>query len=146
MGTKATTKRTSRIETLPLWQQFQRKCIHNNGVIELGPGMKRRTHCKAGYEYDAATDDDKRMACFTHDIHGGPQSCGVSCPGATFLTEEEAKEKEEKAHAGVRRYFEDINAGICPNHKQPITMRQVGRCVYADPCGCRLYQGTLPKK
>lgn len=24
-------------------------------------------------------------------------------------------------------------------------MRQVGRCVYGDPCGCRLYQGKIPK-
>jgi hypothetical protein len=23
---------------------------------------------------------------------------------------------------------------------------QNGDCVYADPCGCRQYQGTLPKK
>ena len=25
-------------------------------------------------------------------------------------------------------------------------LEQVGRCVYARPCNCRQYQGTLPKK
>ena len=31
---------------------------------------------------------------------------------------------------------------ICPRCDQPIQQeRQIGRCVYAVPCGCRLWQG-----
>jgi hypothetical protein len=28
--------------------------------------------------------------------------------------------------------------------KQVTSMQKIGRCVYARPCGCRLWQGTVP--
>lgn len=35
----------------------------------------------------------------------------------------------------------------CIHCGAPITeLKQVGRSVYASPCGCRQYQGTVPKK
>lgn len=131
-------------QTVPLWQQFQRKCIHYNGI--LGPGMVRHLTCKAGVAYADVTDDQRRNPCHSTDFNGDPCSCTIVCPSAEFLTEEQAKAKEAAARDRLRQRFADIEAGICPHHKRPITLRQVGRCVYAEPCGCRLYQGTLPKK
>jgi hypothetical protein len=44
----------------------------------------------------------------------------------------------------LRVYLEKLAADICPFCDTPITdQRQVGRCVYALPCNCRLYQGTV---
>lgn len=34
-------------------------------------------------------------------------------------------------------------AGVCPECGEQAMLRQVGRCVYASPCGHR-YQGRLP--
>jgi hypothetical protein len=35
------------------------------------------------------------------------------------------------------------DAGICPQCRGPIEREvQRGRCVYAEPCGCRLGQGV----
>jgi hypothetical protein len=39
--------------------------------------------------------------------------------------------------------FDKLANGICPHCDTTIEHeRQVGRCVYGEPCGCRLYQGT----
>lgn len=38
-------------------------------------------------------------------------------------------------------YLEKLRKGVCPHCGQPFAQRQVGRCVYAQPCGHRLYQG-----
>lgn len=38
-------------------------------------------------------------------------------------------------------------ATTCIRCGQPFDkLKQVGRCVYAEPCGCRQYQGKVPKK
>jgi hypothetical protein len=38
-------------------------------------------------------------------------------------------------------------AETCLRCNQPINkLEQVGRSVYARPCGCRQYQGKVPKK
>ncbi len=35
---------------------------------------------------------------------------------------------------------------VCMHCGQPVTkLVQVGRCVHAEPCGCRLWQGTVPE-
>lgn len=35
---------------------------------------------------------------------------------------------------------------VCPHCGQHVTaLEQVGRSVYARPCGCRQYQGTVPE-
>lgn len=53
-------------------------------------------------------------------------------------------EEQEKV---VAEFLKTLAEGkVCPHCKQPIEKReQVGRCVYARPCGCRLYQGKLKK-
>jgi hypothetical protein len=40
------------------------------------------------------------------------------------------------------KHFDDIAAGICPVCAHPMCdTQQIGRCVYARPCGCHIYQG-----
>jgi hypothetical protein len=44
----------------------------------------------------------------------------------------------------MRLYLAKMASDICPHCDTPFTdQRQVGRCVYAVPCYCRLYQGTI---
>lgn len=56
------------------------------------------------------------------------------------------QQKREIAEA-FKQYLRGLQNNVCPHCGMPITnKRQVGRCVYADPCGCRLYQGRLNGK
>lgn len=53
------------------------------------------------------------------------------------------REKREIGEA-FKQYLRSIQNNVCPHCGSPITnKRQVRRCVYADPCGHRLYQGQL---
>ncbi len=60
---------------------------------------------------------------------------------------EEVAEKEREANAVLQEFLDNLANNICPHCKTPIAeKRQVGRCVYARPCGHRLYQGKLKKE
>lgn len=50
--------------------------------------------------------------------------------------------------AAARRFLKELGDGrTCPRcHAEITDKQQVGRCVYAEPCGHRLYQGQLPKE
>lgn len=44
----------------------------------------------------------------------------------------------------VKAWCEKLRNNVCPHCDAPIAQQeQVGRCVYARPCGHRLYQGTV---
>ena len=40
-------------------------------------------------------------------------------------------------------YWEKLNKGICPRCEKPMTLKQKGPCVYANPCDHRLCQGRI---
>ncbi len=68
----------------------------------------------------------------------------VKCPLAQFPSEAEAQAKEAETQRMIRGFFENLQNDICPHCRTAIeARRQGGRCVYAEPCGCRLYQGKL---
>lgn len=53
-----------------------------------------------------------------------------------------------EASRAVRKYLEIMVGGFksCPQCDLAVDERQqIGCCVYAFPCGHRLYHGTLPK-
>jgi hypothetical protein len=42
--------------------------------------------------------------------------------------------------------FNDGKTDLCIHcGKQVKSLEKIGRCVYARPCGCRLWQGGVPK-
>lgn len=50
---------------------------------------------------------------------------------------------EEEISKAIAAYFHDLTSGICPTCKAKVEREeQVGRCVYASPCGHRLFQGN----
>lgn len=62
----------------------------------------------------------------------------------------ELSEEDEKQIQVFIQRLNDVSSGksdLCIHCQKPFTaLTQVGRCVYAAPCGCRQYQGTLPEK
>lgn len=50
--------------------------------------------------------------------------------------------------AAIEQFIKDLLGDtICPQCKTPLTgQRQVGRSVYGEPCGCRMYQGEVTPK
>lgn len=48
----------------------------------------------------------------------------------------------------VIQFLKDLlDDTICPHCKTVLTGQvQIGRCVYGEPCGCRMYQGKVTKK
>lgn len=54
---------------------------------------------------------------------------------------------DEEVAAAARLYLEELANHICPIcHKPAESEDQVGRCVYARPCGHRMFQGKARKK
>lgn len=74
--------------------------------------------------------------CFNPNLH--------NCPFQDWPTPEELKAEEEAVNQMVAQFLTDLASNVCPHCKQPIERKvQIGRCVYAEPCNHRLYQGEL---
>lgn len=119
----------------PAWIQTTEKCRHFNGLMSKV--------CKAGVAYETFRVPNQGMRtslpCFVDGL-------SVPCAERDFPNEAEAKAQEAESEAYIKAYFEKVAMGICPICDRLMTKKQVGRCVYGDPCGHRLYQGTIPKE
>jgi hypothetical protein len=126
---------------LPLWQQLQDKCIHFNGMINKV--------CRAGVSYDSVQDRSQipnAYPCLKGEWLSGearPEAT-TTCEQQQFLTDEEAQTKADEIYARARARMERESAGFCGSCDQKVEKKvQVGPCIYNDPCGCRVGQGTL---
>lgn len=122
-----------------LWEQEATWCIHFNGIMEKV--------CRAGVSYDDPKFGGRQpyraeLPCLKAEVTDPTRT--DLCDQCEFLTEEQAKAKAEESARHIRALFKKEAAGICPTCDRQIDeRRQVGRCVYASPCGHRLYQGRL---
>lgn len=94
--------------------------------------------CKAGVKYAEVNKNVpfEQRACFREHAK--------NCPLQDWPTPGEIAAEESEIAEALRQFFDNLNSGVCPHCGAPIAnKRQVGRCVYAEPCGCRLYQGKL---
>jgi hypothetical protein len=111
-------------------------CKHYNGL--------HSKICRAGVDYKDVKDpagEALHLPCFKD------QGCTERCTQAVFRTPEEIAEEERKSNEIIAKYLDNLKNDICPHCKTPIQeQKQVGRCVYSVPCGCRLYQGKAKKK
>lgn len=109
-------------------------CRHYNG-IGVSPYI-----CDVGVRYaDVKVEADSmydRFPCFEG-------STANTCERRDFLTAEEKEERDRKSHESIAKFFADIEAGTCPHCGKAMKKRQIGPCVYAEPCGHRLYQGRV---
>jgi hypothetical protein len=122
---------------LSMAEQIANRCRHFNGID--------RKVCDAGVGYLDVRDDTTspyRWPCFKSD------NCVIRCERASFFSEQEIADEVARVQAHAVEFLTTLATGkVCPHCKMPITKRyEVGRCVYADPCGCRQYQGRLPKE
>ena len=118
----------------PLKEQLGGKCRHFNGIYN--------DTCEAGISYDSVRDTSTRpyhLPCFKED------GCAERCQHTSYLTDAEVEAKEREISQFVTAFLTELAEGkTCPHCHHPIEGRkQVGRCIYLFPCGCRLGQGSL---
>lgn len=103
--------------------------------------MSEHDQCKLAIAYKAVRADaiDRQgwdWPCFNPKVK--------TCERAVYPTPEEIEAHIAKIRERAIQFFKDIDAGTCPHCNSVIAeKKQIGRCVYAFPCGCRLYQGRL---
>lgn len=120
-------------------EQIAGRCVHFNGVMH-------RT-CRAGVVYDelSGRDDNGHRVNALPCLKGPAAFPGkevATCPQLRWPTPEEVRAEKEESDRHVKQFLDDLAANRCPHCHQPVTRkRQVGRCVYGEPCGHRLYQG-----
>lgn len=117
-----------------LEEQFGNWCSHFNGLLN--------DCCELGIAYETVRDPESgQLPCFKD------KGCTERCLCAVFPTEAEVAAKVEQTRASIAAYFTDLATGRCPACQQTVTkQKQVGRCVYAVPCGHRLFQGSVGKE
>ena len=114
-------------------QQMTETCRHFTGL--------HRTHCSAAIEYKSLDRKKFRdLPCIFHDYKH-------KCKKWAVRTTEDIEEIERSIRDSLEAMasFQNRKTDQCIVCGQPITaMEQVRRCVYAKPCGCRLWQGAIP--
>lgn len=75
----------------------------------------------------------------------------TNCDRREYPTQSEVDAHNAKVRATAAMWMKRMaqlmsgESRECLECHEPITaLEQVGRCVYARPCGCRQYQGTVP--
>lgn len=110
-------------------------CKHFNGLVN--------DTCRVGVVYrdvrdDAAVGIRNRFPCWGQ---------GATCNQYEQWTAQEIADREQRIMDSIHHLnnFTERQTEECPHCKQHVdSLEQVGRCVYANPCGCRVYQGRVP--
>jgi hypothetical protein len=117
-------------------------CIHHNGYFHR--------ICNAGVAYESVGEHIDLgnlgtpfvAACMkNYEWNGQTLECRHTCDKAEFKSRQQAEEDLDRLDKAVEDHLNKLAQSICPTHNIAVTKKQVGRCVYAEPCGCRLYQG-----
>ncbi len=121
---------------LPLWKQLQDRCEHFNGLIN--------DVCRAGVTYTDVRDESTRPYAFPCLLREKDPPAKPTCDRAKFLTDEEAQQQESEIYARAQAALIREKAAFCGQCGAKVERKaQVGRCIYNEPCGCRLGQGRL---
>lgn len=117
-------------------EQYRCWCRHFTGVMNP-------QGCKAGHHYK---DIARPLPCVRV---GDGAGFGVGCPSFSAYSEAEIDAEIARSHDVMTAFLRKLDDNICPACDAPVVgHKQVGRCVYAQPCGHRLYQGKarMPRK
>lgn len=115
-------------------------CRHYNGLS----GTRNDGKCAAGVVYRTILPEGPLNAgwpCVTPSMRH-------MCLAAEEFTQAEIDEDNKRTAAFIENLVKLDKGEIedCVHCGKKIeSMRQVGRCVYASPCGCRLWQGKVPE-
>jgi hypothetical protein len=118
--------------------QVRRKCVYFNGI--------GNETCEAGVRYEDVMRDEaerrSRYPCLRGRTRKGQRNPPDTCPKRRWPTEDEVQEHVEASEAMLDDFLSKLKADTCPHCDADVERhRQAGRCVYAEPCGHRLYQG-----
>ena len=121
----------------PISKQMKRECRHFTGMGDKA--------CEVGIAYDSVSDTTlafpDHLPCLSPDQRH-------RCSHFAAYTDAECQ-AHEAAHNAVMNEIatferrETENCLAC--HRHVDRLEQVGRCVYARPCGCRQWQGYVPE-
>jgi hypothetical protein len=105
-------------------------------------GMGDNTHCKLGIEMQALRDASVVPHAFPCFTVGAEHLCAKYEPHTPEeIAEDERAINEFMKKADALWTRESEECPHCGKHVEG--MHQTGRCVYAEPCGCRQGQGKL---
>jgi len=92
---------------------------------------------------DSVCDNNKRRPCITMP---GKPAASTTCASYREPTDAEIEESERAVQALMQRFRDRSARGECTDCGAKIAeVRQVGRCVYAEPCGHRVGQGDADR-
>jgi hypothetical protein len=115
-----------------LKHQYQVRCVHYNGTVS--------EVCLAGVRYDDVRDET--LSPYGYPCLADRNPNDITCDKRRFMSDQEAMDEAQKLASGITSYFDKLARNECPKCGERILeQKQVGRCVYAYPCGHRLYQG-----
>lgn len=116
-------------------QQYQNWCVHFTGI--------QNEACKVGIAYTDVRDSNVSpyaWPCIQDS------NAATTCDQCRYPTDDEADEHERNVSAKINEWLGKLESNICPDCNAAVEReRQVGRCVYAEPCGHRLFQGKARK-
>ncbi len=117
----------------PTGRQVAAGCRHYNGAFY-------HDRCEADIEYQKL---DRPLPCLPA-VDG---TYKTNCPLFEYHTQAELDAKDKWFREELEKFERDLASDVCPHCGTKIeSKKQVGRCVYAEPCGCRLYQGRLKRE
>lgn len=140
---------SKRISDLSPREQSASRCKHFNGVFNK--------KCRVGIVYAdvnvALPGRGLELPCIRDPLRSAAciESPGPlpACALREWKSQEELDKEDREINAFLTGFAEELQKGIenCVHCGAKVDhLEQVGRCVYARPCGCRQYQGRLPKK
>lgn len=119
----------------------RKSCRHFTGTAE--------ETCAKGVNYMSVRDTSgEGMARFPCLGAGNWRPCNTTCESFELYTKEELDEQDREVAAILLSLmdFEKRVTEDCPHcGKHVDRLDQVGRCVYARPCNCRVWQGRVPQ-
>lgn len=109
---------------------FGKWCANYNGITSKV--------CDAGIRYDDVRDKHgivlSQFPCFKDS------KSVIVCDKRRWYTNNEVREQDEAIDRKIKKFNELLQKDICPQCESSIDeKKQIGRCVYAYPCGHRLY-------
>jgi hypothetical protein len=113
-----------------------KRCRHFTGMINHT--------CDKGYVYRDVRDDTKK---FPDNFPCNGAVVTLPCADYEARTPEEISELHQQIASRLADMFkfDTRETEDCPHCGNHVTeLNQVGRCVYARPCGCRVWQGGIP--
>lgn len=104
-------------------------------------GMAMNRVCEKDVVMKTTINEDDEAPCYNDRVH--------TCPFAEYPTAEQIAERNKEIGKMLENLvlFMQHKSNTCPHCSRQVTaLEQAGRCVYARPCGCRLWQGKVPKE